>query len=128
MLEAPQMFPKGFHSQLQLSLPDLSKRASSRRRRQIMGIKYHLIGFGISSSFQSFEARKRVWGQLCQDQTVPELESVGYYDPFKVDIYTLGNVFKTTLIEVLLDNCFPRSIETLSRFERNTRTYPSSRH
>lgn len=102
MLDAPQMFPEGFHPELQTRTPDFSRRAKARRRRLTRSVKYCFIDFGISSSFESLDQRERVRGWSCQDKTVPELKTGKPYDPFKVDIYTVGNVFKTTLTEVLL--------------------------
>ena len=63
-------------------------------------VKYYFIDFGISSSYASFKQRERIWGTACQDGTVPEFQVVDLYDPFKVDLYTLGNVFKQIFLEV----------------------------
>ena len=100
MLEAPEMFPKGFHPKLQTLSPDILTDAKARRRRSVKGLKYRFIDFGISSAYGSFKQRERIWGRACQDMTVPEFQTVELYDPFKVDLYTLGNVFKQTFLEV----------------------------
>ena len=100
MMESNEMFPKGFHPRSPSMLPDFSGFAVYDRRRLVPNLKYRFIDFGISSLFDSYEAREKVHGRFCQDRTVPELARQGPYDPFKVDIYTLGNVFKETLVEV----------------------------
>lgn len=99
MLDAPDMFPKGWHAERQSILPDFSGLVRARRRKFTRGIKYRFIDFGISRAFESYEARKKVIGSACQDKTVPEFQTGEFYDPFKLDIYTLGNVFKKRLIE-----------------------------
>ena len=100
LLDAPQMFPDGFHPALQSLAPDILTSVKPRRRRFVKGLKYRFIDFGSSLAYPSSERRERVWGMACQDRTVPEHQKVALYDPFKVDLYTLGNVFKRTFVEV----------------------------
>ena len=111
MLDAPQMFPNGFHPELQGLKLDISGRAEARRRRSSKGLKYLFIDFGISSSFNSFEQRGKVQGWACQDTTVPELRAGKPYDPFKVDIFVLGNLFRKVICEVSILRLWSRHSE-----------------
>jgi len=57
--------------------------------------RYFFIGFGMAS-----RDTNAVTGTLCRDFTVPELSDTVPYDPFKVDVYTLGNYFLRDFVEV----------------------------
>ena len=94
------MFPKGFHPGNQYFDADFNRVALPKRRRGARGIKYMIIDFGLSSQFASFEERELVVGCMAQDATVPELSDDYPYAPFAVDVYTLGNVYKTELLRV----------------------------
>ena len=98
--EKGQMFPRGYHPHNQEIEPDYSQVAKYKPRRDAKGIKYMLIDFGISSQFPSFEDRERVVGCMAADATIPELSPDVPYDPFALDVYTLGNVYKEELLEV----------------------------
>ena len=95
-----RMFPKGFHPINQICKPNVHGWAESKRRRGARGIKYMIIDFGISSQFGSREERKLVAGRVAQDPTIPELSLYRRYDPFAVDVYTLGKVYKMELLRV----------------------------
>ena len=95
--EKEQMFPEGFHPLNQICKPDVYGLAKARRRREVPGIKYMIIDFGLSSQFASREERQLVVGCIAQDKTIPELSDFEPYDPFALDIYTLGNVYKNLL-------------------------------
>ena len=100
MIDAPSMYPKGFHAVLQENLPDLSGWFKTRRRKYTMDVKYCIIDFGMSSSFKSSAERETVQGFKCQDHTPPESKKWKPYDPFKLDIYVLGNFFLQHYVEV----------------------------
>ena len=99
MMEADDMYPKGFHPMGHELSPDF-RRPSQPKRRNQSKIKYYFTDFGISRQFESYEKREKVVGFLAQDRTVPELSMMRPYDPFAVDIYTLGNVYNETLLHV----------------------------
>ena len=87
------MFPLGFHPVKDLLLPDISNPAPIIPRRHA-GVKYYFIDYGISSYFPAGGSQDhRVVGLAGRDQDVPELSDEVPYDPFKVDIFTIGNVF-----------------------------------
>lgn len=98
MMDAKDMYPEGFHPQRTFLTLDASRWAPVRRRYQAPFPKYYLIDFGLSERFLQEEGTRMVTGEDGQDQSVPELSATKPYDPFKVDIYTLGNVFKTELV------------------------------
>ena len=97
------MFPNGYHPFSQSFESDYGRVARPKRRREAKGIKYTIIDFGISSKYASEEDREFVYGCMAADLTVPELSDNLPYDPFPVDVYTLGNVYKNELLEV----CYP---------------------
>lgn len=99
MFDAQKMYPKGFHATLTDSIPNVSAPAPFITRSAAGGVRYYFTDFGISSHFADGK-RTRVTGNDCQDKTVPELSDIYPYDPFPVDIYTLGNLYKMQIIEV----------------------------
>lgn len=97
MLDASDMYPEGFHP-IHQQLDKMWKfRARYRERHEVQNVKYYFIDFGLSSHFTDPNQRRRVLGEDCQDREVPELSRVRPYDPFPVDIFTLGNLYS---------NCF----------------------
>ncbi|EJD48803.1 hypothetical protein AURDEDRAFT_162263 [Auricularia subglabra TFB-10046 SS5] len=51
---------------------------------------FYFIDFGVSSRHEG-PGPHLVTGVICRDKTAPELSSTVPYDPFKLDIYLLGN-------------------------------------
>jgi hypothetical protein len=68
-------------------------------RRTEAHVKYYFIDFGISTRFLEGETHL-VTGIHGRDQDVPELSNTVPYDPFKVDVFILGNTYKKRLVEV----------------------------
>lgn len=93
------MFPMGFHPVFPPYTSDIRRTAPYITRTAVGGVKYFVTDFGISTQFKE-GVTKLVLGESCQDHSVPELSNTRPYDPFRVDIYTLGNVFKEDLIDV----------------------------
>ncbi|KZV99365.1 hypothetical protein EXIGLDRAFT_640546 [Exidia glandulosa HHB12029] len=54
--------------------------------------QYYLIDYGISSRFEG-PGPHLVTGVLGRDQGPPELSDNTPYDPFKIDVFTIGNYF-----------------------------------
>lgn len=107
MMDASLLFPKGFHPQEPGFAPDANGLAIERRRHQVPFPRYYVIDFGLSTWFkEEHEGPRLVTGKHCQDKSVPELNDTEPYDPFKVDIYTLGNLFKVDLLDVSSNPCF----------------------
>ena len=87
------MYPLGFHPVHTSSLADATTFAPMISRLEA-GVKYYFVDYGISSYFPAGEERKPVLGIAGRDQDVPELSNNVPYDPFKVDIFTIGNVLR----------------------------------
>ena len=68
--------------------------------------KYYIIDFGISTYFDDPVGPYLVTGSDAQDHSIPELSDTIPYDPFLLDIYALGNVYRKTFLKV---NVLPRS-------------------
>lgn len=93
------MYPEGYHpSDINWDLSGKS-RAKYRTRRAAHGVKYYVTDFGLSTKFEEGESHF-VTGSRAQDADVPELSESIPYDAFAVDIFTLGNLYKTSLIKV----------------------------
>lgn len=91
LMDADRMFPRGFHPVKDLLLHDILTPAPIIPRRDV-GVKYYFVDYGISSYFPTESGPRMVLGRDGRDQDVPELSDEVPYDPFKVDIFTIGNV------------------------------------
>ncbi len=92
MMDASTMYPLGFHPVRDIFLHDVTTLAPIIPRSEV-GVKYCIIDYGISSYFPEGSKRRPVLGIAGRDQDVPELSDEVPYDPFKVDIFSIGNVF-----------------------------------
>jgi len=92
-MDATHMFPQGFHPVDDILLHDLSGAAPVVPRLDV-GVRYYFVDYGISSYFPPGSRRELVVGIAGRDQDVPELSNNVPYDPFKVDIFTIGNVLR----------------------------------
>ena len=90
------MYPLGFHPIHATSLKDGWTYAPMISRLEA-GVKYYFVDYGISSYFPAGSKRELVFGIAGRDQDVPELSDDVPYDPFKVDIFTIGNVIRGEL-------------------------------
>jgi len=99
MVDPTNMYPLGFHPVRDRFLNDLSSRAPVIHRSEL-GVKYYFVDYGISSYFPLRSQGGLVYGTEGRDQDVPELSDEIPYDPFKVDIFTIGNVFRQLFHEV----------------------------
>lgn len=115
MIDASAMYPDGFHPYRQHV-----KRSGSGivrdhlNRADAPSVRYYFTDFGISSWFKDQTQPRQVTGRHGQDKTVPELSDDEPYDPFKTDVYILGNLYKTRLTDVR--TCTSRlSIKAINR-------------
>ncbi|KAL5530897.1 hypothetical protein ACEPAG_3773 [Sanghuangporus baumii] len=99
MMDGANLYPRGFHPGASYLDYSGKRLASPRHRRNVRGIKYYFTDFGISSRFDDANNPRLVTGKDCQDKQLPELYQDEPYDPFLVDIFLLGNVFKRVLVE-----------------------------
>jgi hypothetical protein len=93
LMDATHMYPLGFHPVEEFHLDDVTTPAP-RISRLEAGVKYYFVDYGISSYFPPGSRRELVVGTAGRDQDVPELSNNVPYDPFKVDIFTIGNVLR----------------------------------
>jgi hypothetical protein len=92
-MDASHMYPLGFHPVQDIFLNDVTTFAPVIPRLEA-GVKYYFVDYGISSYFPAGSQRELVLGVAGRDQDVPELSNEVPYDPFKVDIFTVGNVIR----------------------------------
>lgn len=103
-MDATRMFPRGFHPVRDSFLPhDMSTLAPVVSRLDA-GVKYYFVDYRISSYFPEGTERQLVLGLASKspghDQDVPELSDEVPYDPFKVDIFTIGNLLRREFVGV----------------------------
>ena len=99
MMDADAMYPEGFHPIRTMYKPDYSGFAPYISRADA-GVKYYFIDFGISVRIPKYAYSKLVTGIMGRDQSPPELSKTVPYDPFMLDVYILGNMFKRELTDV----------------------------
>lgn len=99
MMDADAMYPEGFHPIRIMYKSDYSGYAT-HIPRSVAGVKYYFIDFGISVHIPKDARPGLVTGIMGRDQTPPELSKTMPYDPFKLDVYILGNMFKRELTNV----------------------------
>ena len=94
-MDATHMYPFGFHPTESIFLDD-RKTDATRLSRLEAGVKYYYVNYGISSYFPPGSQRELGLGIAGRDrdQNVPELSISLPYDPFKVDISTIGKVLR----------------------------------
>ncbi|KZV79516.1 hypothetical protein EXIGLDRAFT_846440 [Exidia glandulosa HHB12029] len=90
-----------FSEDMQELLPCRS-RAESR-------VRYYFIDFGISTRF-SGPGPHLVTGEIGRDPSAPELSDVIPYDPFKLDVYLLGNYFLNSVLAKYINLEFLRPL------------------
>lgn len=99
-LDATPMFPDGFHPVLSGLLPDMSASSRPIPRSTTAGVTYYFIDFGISVQPPSDVGVTLVVGCDGLDQEPPELHQDHPYDPFKLDIFIIGNLFRRRFLDV----------------------------
>ncbi len=93
-MDATSLYPQGFHPVRLDQLPHNLRRSAPIRSRADVTVTYYLVDFGISSWFQPSDTDRLVLGTSGLDEDVPELSDDVPYDPFKVDVFVLGNFFR----------------------------------
>jgi hypothetical protein len=93
MMDASAMYPHGFHPTEDVFLPDFRTPVSPISRSAV-GVKYYYVDFGISVHIPPEVYPKTALGGYGRDQEPPELSFEVPYDPFKLDIFIIGNVFR----------------------------------
>lgn len=96
MMDGRAMFPEGFHAQQWLFYPDARPIDLNASRTAVGGVRYYFIDFGISSLDED-----KVLGVDGQERA-PELSDSVPYDPYKLDVYILGQVYRGFILRVSL--------------------------
>ena len=100
MMDPIPLYPNLYHPLKTLTARDLSGPAKHYTRTS-HPTRYFLIDFGLSRKYNPDEGPPReypIWGG---DKTVPEFQhSDEACDPFPTDIYYVGNVVRTILLQV----------------------------
>jgi len=93
------MYPEGFHPVKYTFKRDYSGWAPYIPR-SVAGVRYYFADFGISVHRQG--RRKFVTGTMGRDQEPPELSDTTPYDPFKLDIFIIGNMLGKEFCDVII--------------------------
>ena len=106
MMDPTDMFPNGFHHEYHEYEADLITPAKPYTRTQ-KPPKYYFIDFGLSRKYNPEDGPPREHPILGGDKTVPEFQNWNgvLVDPFPADIYYLGNMMKTWVLEVGPGHC-----------------------
>lgn len=101
LIDAEAMYPEGFHP-VNISYKRDYSGWATYMLRSAVGVKYYFADFGISSHIPEGEPQKLVTGILGWGQEPPELSRTVPYDPFKLDVYIIGNMLKREFCDVWL--------------------------
>ena len=99
LMDADAMYPEGFHPVSMRKTPEYSALAKYTSRASA-GVKYYYVDFGISVYIPDTVGPNLVTGILGRDQDPPELSEDIPYDPFKLDIFIIGNMFGQEFYQV----------------------------
>jgi len=124
MMDADAMFPEGFHPLHVMYKRDYSGWADYFPR-STAGVKYYFVDFGISSYIPE-DDESFVVGNFGRDQEPPELSHTIPYDPFKLDIFIIGNMLKRNFYDVTIPRLF--LFGEADSFYRNSPTLTSYCH
>lgn len=100
-MDADAMYPEGFHPVNYMYKRDYSGWATYLPR-SVAGVRYYFADFGISVHIPEDEPQKLTVGVLGRDQEPPELSETVAYDPFKLDIFIIGNMLKREFCDVVI--------------------------
>ncbi|TRM61134.1 hypothetical protein BD626DRAFT_406224, partial [Schizophyllum amplum] len=115
MMNSDELLPGGFHFASPYCTPAGRYGLVFRDRAEVRPIQYFAVDMGLSSCLPS--RRSLVTGVFGQDRTVPELSWDIPYDPFKVDIYQLGQVILQDMVNVYNDLEFLRPLAAVMTHE-----------
>ncbi|KAI0325878.1 kinase-like protein [Cubamyces sp. BRFM 1775] len=91
MMDAKPLYPDGHHPVRLDFAPDGMHHVTPLPRAG-RSIRYFYIDFGLALQFQPGVTPTAI-GRVGRDREVPELSNTVPYDPFKVDIFALGNLY-----------------------------------
>ncbi|KAI5115755.1 hypothetical protein M0805_002719, partial [Coniferiporia weirii] len=124
MMDGRPLFgPDGFHpSHQHKKAVAPAEDASPQNRRDVGPINYYITDFGLSTHFENDVEPRLTTGAMAQDRDVPEISSYIPYDPFCVDVFTLGMVYKRNFLDVYTNTSFLAPL-----ISRMTRKEPKER-
>ena len=127
MMDASSLYPQGFHPVQTKWSPDTRSRARFISRLAAWPpVKYYYVDFGLSVLIPPEVQPRYVVGGYGLDREVPELSFTQPYDPFRVDIFIIGNVFRKRIYAVCLEQ-YTYTYGLILR-ARNLRTWSSCSH
>ncbi|KZV68674.1 hypothetical protein PENSPDRAFT_652984 [Peniophora sp. CONT] len=109
LMDASALYPNGHHPTKLDFTPDYRKVVRPLPRAK-HGVRYYYVDFGISSHIPSGSPSSLVTGIFGRNQKVPELSDTVPYDPFKVDIFSMGQVFEQTFTDTYANVKFLNSL------------------
>jgi hypothetical protein len=101
LMDPGAMYPEGFHPVQVAYKRDYSGIATYLPRSSV-GVKYYFADFGISVHMPGEDGPRFVTGNLGRDRDPPELSNTVAYDPFKLDIFIIGNMLKQEFCDVTI--------------------------
>ncbi|KAH8103569.1 kinase-like domain-containing protein [Cristinia sonorae] len=108
MMDGRPLFPEDHHPVLTSQTPDVSRDATHLKRLQ-HPVKYYYVDFGLSTHFKDGEP-PYVLGTKGADQSAPELSDETPYNAFMLDVYVLGHVYESDLLQVYPELRFLRPL------------------
>ncbi|KAG6379504.1 hypothetical protein JVT61DRAFT_9995 [Boletus reticuloceps] len=99
LMDASNLYNDGWHPMNTWLARNGRDEICLSRKRSEAEIKYYFIDFGLSTQFPPEQHDRLVTGELGRIQA-PEQSSGLPYDPFKLDVYYLGHVYQTKIVEV----------------------------
>ena len=99
LMDAPNLYKDGWHPMNTWLARNGRDDLCLGRKRSEAEIKYYFIDFGLSTQFAPEQLERLVTGELGRIQA-PEQSSGLSYDPFKLDVYYLGRVYQTKIVDV----------------------------
>ncbi|KAF8548790.1 hypothetical protein OG21DRAFT_1470824 [Imleria badia] len=97
LMDGSNLYKDGWHPMNPWQARDGGDLIPSRKRCEVE-IKYYFIDFGLSTEFASWEHKRLVAGQKGRIEA-PEQNSGLPYDPFKLDVYYLGQVYQMKIVD-----------------------------
>ena len=91
MMDALVLYPDGYHPSRLFAAPD-GERYATPLSRTDHPVRYYYIDFDLSVGFEEGQSHN-VIGDVGRDNEVPELSNDVPYNAFKVDIFSLGNLY-----------------------------------
>ncbi len=102
-MDAPSVFPNGLHPGgivADCSGVHLRTRKIIPRYKVSGPIRYYFVDSDVRLLFEPDAERLAIANGQHAFNDIPEMSSVGLYDPFPADIFILGNMFKTHFVLV----------------------------